>query len=297
MKSIVSYPDRGPWGNPKYRGNCSGHLLVDLLKFFKPNFFVDPFLGGGTSADVARDLGIRFVGLDLHSGFNLVRDSLIERLGGERPPYVWAHPPYFQIVRYSGSVWGKTPHPDDLSHCQSKEEFLEKMQLCLYNIYDALAPAGNYSILIGDVRKNGRFYSLQADLLKMMPGVVTSVVIKEQHNCRSDNTTYSGKFIPISHEYCILARKDRVVFGILDAALATSENLVSLSNATWKAVIGWALTKLGGRASLPSIYEAVAEAANERTRLNPHWQAKVRQVLQKYFSNVERGVWELRATA
>jgi hypothetical protein len=28
--SVVSYPDRGPWGDSRYRGNCSGYLVKDL---------------------------------------------------------------------------------------------------------------------------------------------------------------------------------------------------------------------------------------------------------------------------
>lgn len=34
MQSVVSYPDRGPWGNNKYRGNCSGYLIKDLIEQF-----------------------------------------------------------------------------------------------------------------------------------------------------------------------------------------------------------------------------------------------------------------------
>lgn len=298
MKSIVSYPDRGPWGSSRWRGNCAGYLVRDLLEFFSPDFFVDPCEGSGTSRDVARDLGIKYAGFDLHSGFNLVKDSLIETLGGDCPDYVFFHPPYHSMISYSGCVWGKEPHPDDLSRCSSPEEFLCKLQMSLYNIYAALQGNGNYTVLIGDIRKNGSFWSVQADLIKMMPGKVESVVIKSQHNCVSDRTVYrSDRFIPILHEYAISARKDRIVFGALDAAVATSQNLVAISNATWKAVVGWALIKLGGKASLSEIYEAVAQGAQERTRTHPNWQPKVRQVLQRHFSNVERGVWELRAAA
>jgi len=30
LRSVVSYPDRGPWGDASYRGNCSGYLVKDL---------------------------------------------------------------------------------------------------------------------------------------------------------------------------------------------------------------------------------------------------------------------------
>lgn len=26
--TVLSFPDRGPWGNNRYRGNCSGYKLV-----------------------------------------------------------------------------------------------------------------------------------------------------------------------------------------------------------------------------------------------------------------------------
>ena len=34
MQSVVSYPDRGPWGNNKYRGNMSGYLVKDIIEQF-----------------------------------------------------------------------------------------------------------------------------------------------------------------------------------------------------------------------------------------------------------------------
>jgi Transposase IS66 family len=37
-------------------------------------------VGGGTSADVARDMGLRFFGTDLHQGFNLLVDDLKLRI-------------------------------------------------------------------------------------------------------------------------------------------------------------------------------------------------------------------------
>src|SRR5699024_11805694 len=40
------------------------------------------------------------------------------------------------------------------------------------------------------------------------PGVLENVIIKTQHNCMSDQRVYSGRFIPIVHEYVLLVRKD-----------------------------------------------------------------------------------------
>ncbi len=34
MESVVSYMERGKYGNSKYRGNCSGFVIKDLIKQF-----------------------------------------------------------------------------------------------------------------------------------------------------------------------------------------------------------------------------------------------------------------------
>lgn len=294
ISSIVSFPDRGNYGNQRWRGNTSGRVVKALLEFFRPGLFVDPAEGGGTSRDVARELGIEYVGLDLHSGFNLIGDRLIERLPREAD-YVFFHPPYHDMVVYSGRVWGDSAHPDDLSRCKSPEEFLEKLQAALYNVYEAVRKGGHYTVQIGDMRKKGAYWSMQADVIQMAPGVLEGVVIKAQHNCLSDGVRYSGRFIPIVHEYLLNFRKDGLVVGFLDCAVDTSRRLVSLSNATWKALVGRALRELGGRASLQDLYEAIAREAQEKTVRNPNWQAKVRQIVQGLCENVERGVWRLKA--
>jgi hypothetical protein len=50
--SVVSYPDRGPWGDSRYRGNCSGHLVKDLILRFNCRSVFDPTEGSGTVRDV-----------------------------------------------------------------------------------------------------------------------------------------------------------------------------------------------------------------------------------------------------
>jgi adenine-specific DNA-methyltransferase len=59
---------------------------------------------------------------------------------------------------------------------------------------------------------------------------------------------------------------------------------------TWRAVVGYALQSLGGRAPVEAIYSAVAP---RRPSANQWWKEKVRQTLQRHFSSTERGVWSL----
>jgi hypothetical protein len=77
-------------------------------------------VSGGTSVEVAREMGIEAHGLDLHSGFNVLKQSILEVVG-KPSDLVLSHPPYHNIVVYSGNVWGRGPHPDELSRCATKE--------------------------------------------------------------------------------------------------------------------------------------------------------------------------------
>ena len=52
-----------------------------------------------------------------------------------------------------------------------------------------------------------------------------------------------------------------------------------------------ALMKLDGKATLKDIYAEVEKVAAHLIEKNQHWQAKIRQILQKHFISVERGVW------
>src|SRR5699024_5987829 len=79
LNSILSYPIRRPYGDSKYRGNCTAYLIKDLLNYYKPNKFLECFAGGGTGFDVAKQLGYKnSIHLDLNDrfgNFNILRDK------------------------------------------------------------------------------------------------------------------------------------------------------------------------------------------------------------------------------
>lgn len=158
--------------------------------------------GSGTSRDVIAGLnkykraGIEYWGGDLREGFDLTRQELPGRFD-----FLWLHPPYWNIVRYSDQA-------NDLSACGSYEQFRELLMLCLTRCYDALEPGGRLAVLIGDVRRNGQYTALIRDVLNFPHGELRSIIIKVQHNCTSDRKAY-GKLedVPIKHEYCVVFKK------------------------------------------------------------------------------------------
>jgi hypothetical protein len=298
--SILSYPERGIGGNPKYRGNCAPQVVRDFIEFHEPKSVCDPACGSDTTGDVVRRMraegrDIRYHGFDLRHGFNLLKDSLIERT--EAPvDLVFFHPPYAGMIAYSGNQWGDKAHPDDLSHCTDYNDFLEKLALALRNIYRALSRNGVYGVLIGDWKKNGTYHPLGLDLRLIGPGSLEGVAIKEQHNCLSDTRTYGGrKLCRIAHEYLVWWRRTDRFYAMVDAALELSKRLKAAANANWKGVCREALMRLGGQADLQAIYAMVEQDAPEMVTGRPNWQARVRATLQEIGQNVERGVWAVAA--
>jgi hypothetical protein len=203
MTSVVSCPNRCQlWGDSRYRGNCDGRLIKNLILRYGAKRVADPMEGSGTSRDVVEGLnkyknrGISYWGGDLREGFDLAKQGLPGRFD-----FVWIHPPYWNIVQYrSGS--------NDLSNCESYERFREMLMVCLKRCYQALDAGGRLAVLIGDVRRAGSYTPIVKDVLNFPFGEIRSIIIKVQHNCTSDRKRY-GKMedVPIRHEYCVVFKK------------------------------------------------------------------------------------------
>jgi len=207
MTSVVSYPARcNQWGSPKYRGNCDGRLFKNLILRYGARRVADPMLGSGTTKDVVEGLnkykkkGIAYWGGDLRNGFDLTKQPLPGKFD-----FCWIHPPYWNIIRYSDN-------PNDLSNYEDYEQFRKFLMVCLRRCYEALETGGRLAVLIGDVRRKGKYTPIVKDVLGFPCGELRSIIIKVQHNCTSDRRTY-GKLEdpPIKHEYCIIFRKTTAI--------------------------------------------------------------------------------------
>ena len=136
MKSVMSFPERGNYGDSKGRGNTSGYIIKELIQHFNPRLFVDACEGSGTSKDVCKEMGIEYVGLDLYKGQDFTKDYILTQL--PRPADIcFTHPPYHDMIAYSGSVYGKEILTGDTSHCRNVEEFISKSQVMLMNQREA----------------------------------------------------------------------------------------------------------------------------------------------------------------
>lgn len=129
---------------------------------------------------------------------------------------------------------------------------------------------------MGDSRYRGQYYSMfkNMDLF----GELEQVIIKQQHNCLTDTIQYSGKFIPLEHEYLvILKKKDPYIIPVqhvkfLQRDVRTSEKM------TWAAVLSMILEANGGRMTAAALEGEMEK--HPKARSNNHLAEKLRQELQ-----------------
>lgn len=200
LKSVVQYADRGPWGDAKFPGNTSGYLLVDLFDYYQPKSILDPMEGSSTTGDVAFDMGdMRYTGLDLLSGFDLVGDEP----EGEYDLIFW-HPPYHDAIDYD------IAHPNNLSRCPSLTDYLDKLKLCMAKLLDHLSQEGHLCILCSDPRKDGSIQPIHSAIIAFDLARLDAALVKLGEG-RSRYFDYgNAPFIPIVHEYVLIFSDKRV---------------------------------------------------------------------------------------
>ena len=296
LTSIVSYPERGEGGDNRYRGNCSPRLVEDLLGFFRPGEICDYMCGSGTTGAAADKLGVGSHLYDLHSGFDIMNCEI-----PERPEFIFWHPPYWDIVIYSDVMYkaaevqknyGYDPRQYDLSRIPDWEGFVGKMNYAMMKQFTALEKGGRMAVLMGDIKKKGVLYSMLSEIVK--PGTLENIIIKAQHNCFSDQIQYSGKFIPILHEYVMIVRKDSPLLVPVLMIKKAETDIRDMPGATWRDVVAAVLEQCGGPVALTFLYEKIEP--HKKAQENKWWKEKIRQTLQcnpKHFSHDGRGLWSL----
>lgn len=301
--TILSFPDRGPWGENSYRGNCSGWIQAFLIWKYKVRKLAELFAGSGTGSDVARDMGIDYIGADLNPNPKrsniLVCDAIKDEVPDEfrDADFLFMHPPYSSLINIS---WAGKAYNDptgelakaDLGNIPWKE-FMYELNKIIMKYYAAMPGGAKMAVLMGNVRRQGRCYSMFSDIVK--PGCLEQVIIKAQHNCVSDGRKYANaNFVPIAHETIMVIKKIEELMISYNIPMDYSFDIRDSKKATWKDVV-MAVIRHKKRFSLDVLYHEIE--GHEKVKQNPHWQAKVRQTLQQLrdaglVTNVAYGQWQ-----
>lgn len=289
MKSVVSYPNRGKGGRSSYRGNCSPRLIEDLHNHYGFSSISDYSCGSDTVGDVARAKGFRANTYDLNKGFDLIDDTIPE-IQNEALFY---HPAYFDIIKYSGHQYGDKPHKNDISHIADYKEFIDALNYSVMKQFSTLKQGGRMFILMGDIKKKGKLYSMLCDIVK--PDTIENIVIKQQHNTWSNRQTYNGKFIPIEHEYLLILKRNNPYIGNLKITKDYDFDIRDSKVLTWREVVVSVFMDKKKDLTLEQLYSVIS--GHKKAKNNANWEAKIRQVLQdaRYFTRVARGQYKLVA--
>lgn len=229
-----------------YHGNCVPQILTQLLTRFtkKEDVVLDLFLGSGTSAIEAVNLGRRAIGVELKLDLvDYVRQKLEEQgkaeavriLQGdssdgewtgksiqralqsfekEKAQFLFLHPPYADIIQFSDSE-------RDLSNATTTQAFLDQFEHVCKLGYEMLEPGRFAAVVIGDKYTQGELIPLGFGCMDRMnrAGFKTkSIIVKnitgnEKAKGRMNNLwryrALVGGFYIFKHEYVILFQKPR----------------------------------------------------------------------------------------
>jgi 16S rRNA G966 N2-methylase RsmD len=238
--------DRSNGHQLDYHGNCVPQILTQLLsRYTRPGEVVlDLFLGSGTSAIEAVNLNRRAVGVELQPAMaGYVRQKLeeqgkqadvevitgdsaceastgpaiaraLQRLGREQAQFLFLHPPYGDIIRFSALE-------RDLSNAASNEACLDAFEAIARRGYDWLEPGRFAALVIGDKYRDGELIPLGFQCMERMnrAGFRTkSIIVKnisgnEKAKGRLNNLwryrALAGGFYVFRHEYVFLFHKPR----------------------------------------------------------------------------------------
>ncbi|MEM1166136.1 MAG: DNA methyltransferase [Planctomycetota bacterium] len=191
--TLWEYPSQhygaGIQGTRGYEGATPSWVIWQLLQRYtrENDLVVDPMAGGGTTLDVARDLGRRALGYDL----NLVRDD-VHRADARQLPledevadFVFIDPPYSTHVEYSGDE--RCIGTLDAGGEDRGAAYYESMAMVIAEIDRVLKPRRFMGLYVSDSFKKGRpFMPIGFELFAIMrehfrPQDIVAVV---RHNAK-----------------------------------------------------------------------------------------------------------------
>ena len=233
--TVWSFPERGNWAthSSKYRGNFAPQIARNVIEMYteKGDNILDPMVGAGTTLIEAKLLARNALGMDINpEAVELTKKALQFRhhpaseqevkVGDARDlsflddnsfDLVLTHPPYMNIIRYSG---GKTE--GDLSNIGSLPKFCDEIERIAKGLLRVLKPDKYCAILIGDTRRAKHFVPLAFNVMQRflkVGFVLKEDIIKVQHHCKYTERwrwkAKRDKFYLIMHEHLFIFRKAR----------------------------------------------------------------------------------------
>ena len=203
LTSLYHFDGATGSGDRRYPGNCSGNLIEDLFRFFKPGLVFDPMSGSGTCQAVCDALGIACMSWDIHRGLDACDAKDFPTT--EAFDFIWCHPPYWRQKLYAND-------PRDLSRAPTLDEFLRRYGQFFRNCAGVLKLGGKLAVLVGDYRdREAGFIPLvyHSKRLAFAAGLNQhgTDIIRFLHGTSSSRKVYRTSFIPTVHDVCCIFEK------------------------------------------------------------------------------------------
>ena len=235
--------DKSHGHSNEYHGNYIHRIAQQLYERFttRNGVVLDLFLGSGTSAIEAVNMGRRCIGVELKpeqveivrnkftqkelvTSVNLicsdsaseeVKEKIQTRLDimrRDKAQFLVLHPPYDDIIKFSD-------RKEDLSNCASTAEFYNLFGKVAKNGYDMLEKGRFAALIIGDKYAKGEIVPLGADCSAIMRDAgfkMKAVIVKNMEgNERAKGKTanlwryraLNGGFYIFKHEYIYIFQK------------------------------------------------------------------------------------------
>lgn len=238
--SLWMIPERDKSGKHDgfYHGNFVPQIPRQLIQRYtkEGDVVLDPFVGSGTTAYEAENLGRHFVGVDIQpslighiknkvdnveyfselfaddcSGETVLSsvNSALNRHNKQKVQLAILHPPYANILKFSDD-------PRDLSNSKSIDEFLMMFSKVIHNTLQVLEEGRYLAIVIGDKYTQGQwvplgFYCMnEAQKLGL---TLKSIIIKNMEGNRAkQNKDAIWKYRALTSDYYIFKHEYILIF-------------------------------------------------------------------------------------
>lgn len=211
-------------------------MIASFIRFFtkEGQIVLDPFLGIGSTLVACDRTNRKGIGIELNPKYAeiakmrtkqeiIIGDSLdIEKFNLPQIDYCISSPPYWNVLNRSTKDFkNKREIADldvnysksemDLGNMESYEEFIEALFQIYKKIYTVMKPKGYITIIIKNVKKEGKLYPLAWDLAKKLSEIY---VLKDEKIWAQDKVGLAPYGYPhawvsnIIHHYCLILRKE-----------------------------------------------------------------------------------------
>ncbi|MNW32201.1 hypothetical protein D3C74_91390 [compost metagenome] len=291
LTTLISVPERGPFGKSSYRGNYSGHVLIKLIQYLqrigiKRPYVYDPMEGGQTSRDVCNMLELPYIGADIHQGFDVVNDDFHD-FGFD---LTVLHYPYWKMIDYAENLPAHLQEKD-----MSRMSWNTFIDAVSHVNMKAAAHSEYIAVLVGDMAIKGGIKSIQREMT--WPGMCIRHLTKIQHQAMSIRKQYRGNFIPIVTEHLILLQS-QVSNGFMVVLMMGGYKKVDAdSYVTWKT----AVKKVARDQEIitpDSIFQGVKKSFPVKFKKTNTPEATIRRTLQEleadgFLTRVQRGSYRV----